>query len=109
MDKNCAKNLKHSAIPLVDFVESFEKKNCIIFQKDSVNVLGSERGWNTLKRAASIRNDEVTKRIKTLDEADDGNFVYHMTNDCYKKYTLKKSQDFIQTMPEVEKSSECGL
>ena len=35
--------------------------------------------------ASNIRNDVMTKRIKLLNVSD--NFLYHVSNKCYKTYT----------------------
>ena len=64
---------------------------CIICQEDNKSPITSEIiGRTRIKRAATIRNDVVTKRIKSLiedDAEDNGKFVYHNTNKCYKEYT----------------------
>ena len=39
--------------------------------------------------AASIRKDLVTERLKSLDMHKP--FYYHMSNACYKMYTMKKT------------------
>ena len=41
---------------------------------------------NASVKLVTLRNDNVSKRLKLVEG--DG-FVYHMTNQCYKKYTMK--------------------
>lgn len=72
----------------------FNHRLCIICQEDSKVPVTSEKvGRASMKRAAEIRNDVVTKRIKSVmgdvedDDDDNGMFVYHNTNKCYKAYT----------------------
>ena len=50
----------------------------------------NENGRKRIREAADILMDTVAKRLKLLGDQDD-HFVYHMTNDCYKKYILKKT------------------
>ena len=70
----------------------FNHRLCIICQEDSkVPVTSKKVGRASMKRAAEICNHVVTKRIKSVmgDVEDDNNgmFVYHNTNKCYKAYT----------------------
>ena len=71
----------------------FNHHRCIICQEDTKSPVTSEKtGRASVKRAAEIRNDIVTKRIKSLmgDDNEDNDivtFVYHNTNKCYKSYT----------------------
>ena len=89
--------------------EDFNPQFCIICQESNKLPLTSEKtGRETLKRAASIRNDAVSKRIKILvgdcDDADDNaKFVYHNTNKCYKSYTHSCKLEAIE-----EKIEQCG-
>ena len=71
----------------------FNHHRCIICQEDTKSPVTSEKtGRASVKRAAEIHNDIVTKRIKSLmgDDNEDNDivaFVYHNTNKCYKSYT----------------------
>ena len=58
--------------------------------------------WN-----ANIRNDNFTKRIKIIRNT---GFSYHMTNECYKKYTLQEGLYKVQTgqVEESRKESDVG-
>lgn len=47
-----------------------------------------------MKRAASIRKDVVTKRLK-LAEEDGTTYMYHNTNKCFKWYTHRQNLDAI--------------
>jgi hypothetical protein len=74
-----------------DGANDVNKTQCIICQKNTEQKpTSSMQGRKRMIEAAAIRNDLVTKRIKLLNE---DNFVYHVTNDCYKRYTLRKSLD----------------
>ena len=65
----------------------FDAKKCIMCQNTTHVKTGSkDRGRKRVREASEIRNDHVTKRLKLV-EGDD--FVYHMTNECYKEYTNK--------------------
>ena len=55
-----------------------------------------------MSKAAQIRNDIVQKRLKSMDSEDV--FVYHMTNQCYKLYTMKKTLE--QLSIKEQKSSK---
>ena len=79
------KTVKLAAIP----IESPDSSKCIICQKSSSqSASGTENGCKRICEAALIRNDVVSKRLKLIGDND---FVYHMSNECYKRYTLKKT------------------
>ncbi len=46
---------------------------------------------NRVRYAASLQNDTVHRRLEQIGK--DTDFSYHMTNKCYKKYTLQKTLD----------------
>ena len=72
----------------------YDAAKCIICQiETATNTTSTENGRNNIKLAADIRKDDVADR---LEKADKNSFVYHMSNDCYKKYTLKKTLDKIK-------------
>ena len=65
-------------------------KLCIICHKfSSSTAVSIENGRKKIIEAASIREDEVLWRRTSL--AIDQHFCYHMDNQCYKKYCLKKT------------------
>ena len=65
-------------------------KLCIICHKfSSSTAVSIENGRKKIIEAASIREDEVLWRLTSL--AIDQHFCYHMDNQCYKKYCLKKT------------------
>ena len=65
-------------------------KLCIICHKfSSSTAVSIENGRKKIIEAASIREDEVLWRLTSL--AIDQHFYYHMDNQCYKKYCLKKT------------------
>ena len=73
---------------------------CIICQTTTTNnTTSTENGRQRITDAAAIRKDIVTQRIRTVDE----NFVYHMTNECYKKYTLNTT---LKAISEQENRNE---
>ena len=71
--------------------ESPDVEKCIICQTSSDDAtISTSNGRKRIRDAAEIREDSVAKRLKYL-ESNDEHFVYHMTNDCYKSYTMKKN------------------
>ena len=69
-------------VKLVGSSKGLDITKCIICQSvRNGRVTSEEHGREKLKRAADIRNDIVTKRLRVADE-----FVYH-TESCYKNYT----------------------
>ncbi|KAH3741765.1 hypothetical protein DPMN_048491 [Dreissena polymorpha] len=78
-------------VPLVAEDDGLHPSLCIICREDNIPPLTSEEtGRTRVKRAAALKNDIVTKRIKRLDNKMDdhnGMFSYHKTNKCYKSYT----------------------
>lgn len=66
---------------------------CILCQKVTKQPpTSSEHGRNRILESAKIRDDEVYQR---LNEGKAAYFVYHVSNECYKRYTLKKTLDKI--------------
>jgi hypothetical protein len=63
---------------------------CIICQSTEQNLSSTENGRKRVVEAATIRKDHVSERLKLVDN---DNFVYHVTNECYKGYTLQKTLD----------------
>ncbi|KAH3850765.1 hypothetical protein DPMN_093238 [Dreissena polymorpha] len=80
-----------SLVPLVAEEDGLHPSLCIICHEDNkLPLISEETGRARVKRAAALRNDIVTKRIKRLDDKTDdqnGMFSYHNTNKCYKSYT----------------------
>jgi hypothetical protein len=52
-----------------------------------LSATGSENGRKRVREAAEIRQDKVLELIHDFGE---DQFVYHMSNDCYKSYTHKQ-------------------
>lgn len=70
-----------------------DANKCIICQKTFAKRTSSTENDRTqLRKAAYIRNDEVSKRLRLI--ADD-NFAYNVTNTCYKG-TLHVKEDTCQ-------------
>ena len=66
---------------------SFDATKCIICQTNSDDkTLSTTNGRKRILEASEVHCDHVFKRLKLV-EGDE--FVYHMTNECYKKYTMK--------------------
>ena len=66
--------------------DSFDITKCIICQKSTGEKTSSTtNGRKRICEYSEIHNDLVLKRIKLMNGED---FVYHMTNDCYRRYTL---------------------
>ena len=73
--------------------EAADPKRCIICQKSTPEpTTGTENGRRRVHEAASIREDVVSKRLKVIGQED---FVYHMSNQCYRTYTMKSVLDRI--------------
>ena len=69
--------------------ESFSPEHCILCQlPNKENTTSTENGRKRIRESASIRKDVVHKRLKLFG---DGDFVYHINNNCYKNYTHKKN------------------
>ena len=85
-----AANKMSQSLQLKRIHTTFRKENCIICLK-SGEVKSTENGRQCVINAATIRKDDVLERVNSLD--DKNNFVYHMSNTCYKTYTLKKTLD----------------
>lgn len=74
-------------------VESPYIDTCIICQTTTSQATTSTvNGRKRILDAAYARDDIVKKRLKLIGDSD---FVYHMNNECYKKYTLQKTLDKI--------------
>lgn len=86
-----------SAIPLKrrrSEVYNIDITKCIICQNDtSETTCSSPESRQKIIEAADIRQDEVTERLRIVDHRD---FVYHVSNDCYKRYTHKKTLASLQ-------------
>lgn len=70
---------------------------CIICQTQTdQTTTTSQRGRKRVAEAAEIRNDSVCKRLKDVIGQE---FVYHVTNECYKSYTHKKTLEALRNLP----------
>ena len=58
-----------------------------------MSATGSENGRKRVREAAEIRQDKVLELIHDFGE---DQFVYHMSNDCYKSYTHKQHLERIK-------------
>lgn len=72
---------------------SVDLTKCIICQeKSDGKVVSTSNGCKRIRDASDVRNDTVSKRLKLV-EGD--NFCYHVTNQCYKQYTMQSVLDRI--------------
>ena len=79
-------------------ITPFQASKCIICQKSKqCSVTSTTNGRTKIIEAASIRKDKVLERLNGIEQ----NFVYHMDNECYKRYVMKKTLD---KLTEVEES-----
>ena len=90
----------------------FDISRCIICQKDisKLNVTSQHYWRDSVKRAAMIRDDDVCKRLKLIENTDK-EFVYHNNYACYKNYTRKDRLDALlerneetEMMEDIEES-----
>ena len=71
-------------------ISELDISKCIICQKSQTTKLTSiENGRTTITEAGNIRNDILLRSLQ--DRKVEENFKYHMTNACYKSYTMKKT------------------
>ena len=61
-------------------------------------------GCKRIRAASDIRNDCVSKRMKLM--ADESNFVYHVSNECYKTYTNANLLRRIQKREKMHETSQ---
>ena len=78
------------ATTIPDATNEVDLERCIVCQDEEPGKLTTTiNGRKKIKDAAAIRNDVVTKRLTLIH--DDFDFMYHMTNNCYKRYTMQKT------------------
>ena len=82
--------MAEDGVPLIKRLEdAVDDKKCIICQASTEEPTSTtENGRKRVREAASVRKDSVCKRLKLIADI---NFVYHVNNQCYKSYTLKKT------------------
>lgn len=80
----------HLASKRPDADDEVNLERCIECQDaEHEKLTSTTNGRNNIKDAAAIRNDLVTKRLRLIQ--DDETFLYHMTNECCKKYIMPKT------------------
>ncbi len=93
---DCIK-LKHS-LSAVCPNECVDPQKCIICQKDKAkSPISGEQGRKRILEVASISQDIVSKRLRTVDKE---SFVYHSGNECYEAYTHEKHVNKSQSVTE---------
>ena len=71
-------------------VGDFDRTKCVICQEPTQGkLISTPNGCKRIREASDIRNDSVTKRLKLM-PAESDFFYYHVSNQCYKKYTKAK-------------------
>ena len=71
-------------------ITPFQTSKCIICQKSKrCSVTSTTNDRTKIIEATSIRKDIVLERLNGIEQ----NFVYHMDNECYKRYVMKKTLD----------------
>ena len=95
MDESSSGTLLYS--PAND-ITPFQASKCIICENSKrCSVTSTTNGRTKIIEAASIKKDIVLERLNGIEE----NFVYHMDNECYKRYVMKKT---IDKLTEAEES-----
>ena len=69
----------------------YQPDKCIICQKKikKCSVTSTPNGRTKITEAAIVRKDAVLERLEYVEK----DFVYHMDNECYKSYVMKKTVD----------------
>ncbi|KAJ8680646.1 hypothetical protein QAD02_016433 [Eretmocerus hayati] len=75
---------------------------CIFCEKGG-RLTKTESGCTKIRWAANIRKDSILQKLKKLEP--NALFSYHMTNNCYKKYTDKNKVSRVQNQEKSEVSS----
>ena len=92
----------HLATTRPDATDEVDLERCIVCQDEEPGKLTTTiNGRKRIKDAAAIRNDVVTKRLRLIH--DDFDFMYHMTNNCYKRYTMQKTLNKIAESSGISK------
>ena len=78
-------------------LKDFDIRYCIIcLKKDSKGLTSTVNGRSKLMEAACIWEDEMWNRLQSTCVEEP--FVYHVDNQCYKKYVLKKTPENIMVL-----------
>ena len=67
-------------------------------------LITTPNGCKRIRAASDIRNDCVSKRMKLM--ADESNFAYHVSNECYKTYTNANLLRRIQKREKMHETSQ---
>ena len=95
MDESSSGTLLYS--PAND-ITPFQASKCIICKNSKrCSVTSTTNGRTKIIEAASIKKDIVLERLNGIEQ----NFVYHMDNECYKRYVMTKT---IDKLTEAEES-----
>ena len=70
----------------------------------SEEIPSTENGRKRVREAASIEDNSGRHILRLIGNED--SFVYHMTNQCYRKYTFHKFLDEILSKSSVTQSDE---
>ena len=91
--------LRRKSIEQTNNEQNVDDKKCIICQTETGERTNSSLdGRKRILDAAKIPDDFVNKCLKLVDK---DNIVYHVNNECYKQYTLKKTLEKLEekTLP----------
>ena len=79
----------------------FDITKCLFCQGGN-DLVSSDHGRTKIKEASEIRKDAISKRLERI-----GNqtYVYHLSNNCYKRYTNKTLLDRISRKRKQEEES----
>ena len=76
-------------------------ERCIIYQKEKTcRLTPTAGGREKIIKAAEFRKDDVFDRLHS--RGLDKDFLYHVDNECYKRYTMKKSLKSVKRKIENE-------
>ena len=83
----------------------FDRTKCVICQQPTRGkLISTPNGCKRIREVSDIRNDSVTKRIKLMPAERD--FLYHVSNECYKNYT---NANLLRRIQKVGKSQKTPI
>lgn len=82
--------MEESGLSLRRGIQKYNETLCIICQKPNKNYVptSKDNGCERIRWAAHERKDVVFERLNSVPE--EKQFIYHMTNECYRNYTMKE-------------------
>ena len=91
----CHPSKRKRTASLSSLCQFYDHEKCIICQEYNphYDTKSSNTGRKRVLDAAKIRKYSVFERLQHIDNNE---FVYHVTNNCYKDYTHKQKLEKIQ-------------